>query len=129
MKNGDKFLIHFEVNKSVYEGFAKIFKDKNPLHIDKSFAQEHGFSSVVMHGNILGGFLSFFIGECLPFKDIMIISQNINYKNPVYLNDKLALKSEIIHYFESTGLFEFKYHFENQSGFKVANGKILIKRL
>lgn len=129
MQKGDEFSVSFKVSASVYEGFVNVFKDKNPLHTNLSFAQGHGFDSIVMHGNILGGFLSYFIGECLPVKDIIIISQEINYKKPVYFDDNLILKSVISDYFESVSIFEFKYHFENAKGLRVARGKISIKRL
>ena len=61
------------------------------MHVDLEFAQNYGYSSVVMHGNILNGFISYFIGEELPVKEIVILSQDIKFNNPVYLNDILQL--------------------------------------
>jgi 3-hydroxybutyryl-CoA dehydratase len=86
---GDKFKEKFVLNGDVYNGFISLFNDKNPLHTDEVFALDKGFKGKVMHGNILNGFLSRFIGECLPVKNVIIHSQEIQYKNPAYLNDDL----------------------------------------
>jgi len=123
---GDKFTEKFIVSPVVYEGFISIFKDKNPLHTDESFAMGHGFKGLVMHGNILNGFLSFFIGECLPGKNVIIHSQEIQYKNPVYLNDELLLTAEVTGIYESVGVVEFKFNFKNSDALMVAKGKIQI---
>lgn len=54
-----------------------------------------------MHGNILNGFLSYFIGECSSSKNVIIHFQEIHFKNAVYLNDELQFMSEIIVIYES----------------------------
>jgi 3-hydroxybutyryl-CoA dehydratase len=79
-----------------------------------------------MHGNILNGFLSYFVGECLPLKAVLIQTQEIKYLHPVYLNDHLTLHAEISDVFESVNTIEFKYYFENQDKKKVARGTIQI---
>lgn len=79
-----------------------------------------------MHGNILNGFLSYFIGECLPTKDVIIHTQEIQFKNAVYLNDTLKFKAEIIGVYESVNVIEFKYNFINKDRQIIAKGKIQI---
>ena len=126
MHKGDKYEIPFDVSPNIYNGFIEVFKDKNPLHTDAVFATEKGFKSVVMHGNILNGFLSYFIGECLPIKNVIIHSQQIDYKLPVYLNDHLTLQATIVDYSESVNVYEFNFYFCNGENKKVAKGKIQI---
>src|SRR5690349_15151584 len=88
-KQQDKFQQTFLVSEKIYEGFIELFGDKNPLHTNEAFAVEKGFKGRVMHGNILNGFLSYFIGECLPVKNVIIHSQEIKFSNAVYVNDEL----------------------------------------
>ena len=125
-KLGDTFEEEFTVKKETYEGFVNVFKDNNPLHTNQSFARNKGFDGVVMHGNILNGFLSFFIGEGRPTKDVIIHSQEIQFKNPVYLNDELRFNAQIIGVYESVNAIEFNYSFINKDGKIVAKGKIQI---
>jgi 3-hydroxybutyryl-CoA dehydratase len=127
LKKGDKFETNFIISESIYNGFISIFKDCNPLHTESLYAKEKGFETKVMHGNILGGFLSYFIGECLPAKNVIIHSQVMNFCNPVYLNDELILKANLEEIFESVNAYEFKYHFLKKSNLtKVAKGNIQI---
>lgn len=122
----DIFTESFKITDEVYHGFITIFKDQNPLHTDAQFATEKGFKSEVMHGNILNGFLSYFIGESLPTKNVIIHSQEIQYKNPVYLNDVLEFKATVIGFYESVNAVEFKFDFKNSDTKVVAKGKIQI---
>lgn len=126
MKVGDVFNHEFTVSEKVYKGFIEIFKDENPLHTDAAFAAAKGFPQVVMHGNILNGFLSYFIGELLPTKDVMIVSQQIDFKKPVYVGDSLNFTAKVNEVHDSVNLVEFKYDFVNSSKVKVAKGTITI---
>ena len=117
---------HFLVTESVYYHFQECSRDKNPLHTDESFAQKKGFRERVMYGNILNAFLSYFIGECLPTKNVIIHSQDVNYKKPVYLNDQLELEARIDGIYESVEAVEFSFKFINQDNQIVAKGHFQI---
>lgn len=122
----DSFEESFLVSKKTYEDFIKLSQDKNPLHTNNEFAMSKGFKEKVMHGNILNSFLSFFVGECLPVKDVIIHSQSIQFKNPVYLSEKLNFSATVSGVFESVNAVEFKYFFRNSKSKVVAKGKIQI---
>lgn len=124
-----KFQHQFRVDSTVYEGFKEIFQDKNALHTDEEFAIEKGFAGKVMHGNILNGFISYFIGELLPSEEVMILSQTINYKNPVYLNNILDFEAVVIEQSEAVKVDVIKFKFVNSTLKTVASGKIQIKEL
>ena len=125
-KTGDLFIEIFVVTDKTYSGFIQLFKDENPLHTNEQFAKEKGFIGKVMHGNILNGFISYFIGECLPTKNVIIHSQEIQYKIPIYLNDKLKLEAKVMGIYESVNAVELKYNFTNSASKTVAKGKVQI---
>lgn len=126
MNKGDVYVHEFTVSASVYEQFIDLFNDRNPLHTDECFAISKGFKSVVMHGNILNGFISYFVGELLPLKNVIIQTQEIKYSHPVYVNDILKFTAEISGIYESVRSIEFKFNFRNTNLEKVSKGKILI---
>ena len=124
---GDQLNIDFTVTPEVYNGFIEIFKDRNILHTDKEFAKGKNFSDVVMHGNILNGFVSYFIGECLPVKNVMILSQEIKFSKPVYLNDEIIMKTELTDIIDSVKVYQFKFTFHRKNDdLKLATGKVQI---
>ncbi len=125
-KEGDHYSEQFPVSDGVYIGFIDLFKDHNPLHTDEKYAFSKGFMGKVMHGNILNGFLSYFIGECLPLKNVIIHSQSIQYKKPVYLNDSLVFEAVVTGIFEAVNAVEFKFIFKNRKEEIIAKGKFQI---
>jgi 3-hydroxybutyryl-CoA dehydratase len=127
MKRGDLFVSTFVVDWKTYHGFIRVFNDTNPLHTDDHYAREKGFAEKVMHGNILNGFVSYFIGELLPLKNTIIHSQSIQYRNPVYLDDELLFEAKVEEVFDSVGAVELTYVFRNSKRNQVsAKGKIQI---
>jgi 3-hydroxybutyryl-CoA dehydratase len=122
----DTFTRSFAVTKALHAGFIELFGDKNPLHVDDAFATSKGFHGKVMHGNILGGFLSHFIGECLPTNEVIIHSQEIQYKNAVYVNEVLNFEAKVCGVYESVNAVEFKFFFRNGEGKVVSKGMFQI---
>ena len=119
----------FEVTPKVYQSFQICSGDMNPLHTDEVFARQKGFTSCVMYGNILNAFVSFFVGMMLPIKDVMIQAQDINYRKPVFLNDKIRMVATIDSVSEAVNVVIYKYKFYRITEPKdvlVANGHVQI---
>lgn len=125
-KLNEKFKHQFAVTQAIYENFQMCSNDFNPLHTDEKFARSKGFSEKVMYGNILNVFLSYFIGECLPTKDVIIHSQDILFKNPVFMNEKLDFEACVSGVYEAVNAIEFKYKFIKPDGKTAAKGLIQI---
>ena len=122
----DAFENTFVVTEKEYSKFLDLSNDHNPLHTDSDFAKSKGFEEKVMPGNILNAFISYFIGESLPSKNVIIHSQEIQYKNPVYLNDELKFSAHVSGVYTSVNAVEFKFNFKNLISKTVAKGKIQI---
>lgn len=130
MQKGDTFKREFLVTPKIYNGFIDLFEDKNPMHTQEAYAVAHGFEGVIMHGNILCGFLSYFVGECLPSKNVIIMAQTINFHKPFFQNEVLVFESTIKGVFANDSVYEFKFKFkkkETQS--LVSKGSIQVNLL
>ncbi|CAN5286815.1 MaoC family dehydratase [soil metagenome] len=125
MKENDHFQQEFTVSKKIYDLFIEAFEDRNPLHTETEFAKSKSFEGKVMHGAILVGFLSKFIGECLPVKNVIVQSYTIHFAKPVYMNRKLLFEAVVSGIYESVNSAEFKYTFKNETD-TVAKGKVNI---
>ena len=54
------------IDRASVETFAALTGDINPLHMDDGFAVGHGFERRVVHGALLGGYVSRLVGSsCL----------------------------------------------------------------
>lgn len=127
LKDFDREYSHvFVVTETVYKAFQQGTGDYNPLHCNEDFAKGKGFPQCVMYGNILNGFLSYFIGMMLPTQDVIIHSQDIAFKNPVFMNDELIFTAKVDDISEAVKAVIFKYTFRNNSGKVVAKGHIQI---
>ena len=53
------------------------------------------FVKKIVHGNILNCFISYFIGEIIPTKNVIIIEQKISFVKPFFINDIISLNSVV----------------------------------
>jgi len=119
----------YKVTPEVYYSFQRCSNDFNPLHTDKMYAEEKGFTGKVMYGNILNAFISHFVGMLLPSRDVIIQSQDINFHRPVYLNDEIQLEARIEQVSEAVNVIIYKLKFRREREGKaelVANGHVQI---
>lgn len=118
--------IPFVVTERVYRSFQECSNDLNPLHVNDGYSKSHGFRECVMYGNILNAFISYAIGMELPTQDVILLTQSIQYKKPVYLNDSLIMELRTESFSEAGKSVNFKYKFSNNTNNIVAKGDIMI---
>jgi 3-hydroxybutyryl-CoA dehydratase len=111
---------HYVINEAVYESFLCAFGDVSPLHVDESFATGLGFSGRVMHGSILNGFVSHFVGMCLPGRRGMLQSVVMEYKAPCYLGDQIVIQAVILQKVESLRIILMQLTLQNLTQEKMA---------
>ena len=118
----------WKVSRKLCFEFSNLSDDHNPMHTDRDFAMSYGFKDTIVHGNILQLFLSYFVGEMLPKKNVVIISQKIKYLKPIYVNQNITLKSKLENLNWTMGLLEFRIIF-NAGRARIAVGKLDVKIL
>jgi acyl dehydratase len=133
LEEGSRSISHtYKVTPDVYYSFQRCSNDYNPLHTDALFAKSKGFDKPVMYGNILNAFLSHFVGMLLPTREVMILSQNILFQNPLFLNDEITFESKIDKFSPTVNFIDYKFKFcriKNDKKVLIANGHIQIKML
>ncbi len=94
----------YVITHEVYEHFLAAFRDVSPLHVDDAFARELGFPGKVMHGSILNGFISHFVGVHLPGRRALLHSAAVEYRAPSFLGDRLVIEATVAQKVESLRL-------------------------
>lgn len=127
IKENAEYSRSYTIDAAVYNTFLLVFKDQSPIHVDESYARTAGFSGRVMHGAILNGFLSHFVGMYFPGQRSLILSVSMNYNLPSYLGDKLTLKARVRQKVETAQVVVLEVKFVNQLSEKVvASGKVQV---
>ena len=90
------------ITESMVNDFAKISGDFSPIHMDEKYAKSTTFQKRVVHGMLLAIFLSRIDGMYLPGKHALYFSQNLEFRNPCFIGDKIEISSVVISKSEST---------------------------
>lgn len=122
----------YRITRDIYNLFQKCSQDMNPLHTNEEYAKSKGFTNCVMYGNILNAFVSHFVGMAMPSPDVMIQTQDIQFRKPVYLEDNITIQSSHEDVSESVEIIKFKLKFYRTTESKkelVASGHVQIGML
>ena len=79
-----------------------------------------------MHGAILNGFISHFIGCVFPGNNSMILSLDIKYHKPFYLNEMLELRMEVIQKVVSLKVIVLSFEFISNMKISKSTGKLQV---
>ena len=85
----------YVITPGVYEHFLAAFNDHSPVHVDENFAKARGFTGKVMHGGILNGFISHFVGMYFPGKLSLLLSADLRFSNPSHLGDTIRVAAVV----------------------------------
>ena len=69
------------------ELFAEVSTDRNPVHLDESYAQDTIFEGRIAHGMLTAGLISAVIGEQLPGHGTVYLGQSLKFLAPVRPGD------------------------------------------
>lgn len=86
---------HVITDKKIKQ-FADISGDFNPIHLDAEFAEKTRFGKRIAHGMLVSSFISALFAMKLPGQGCIYLSQNLSFKNPVYINDTVVAMVEVI---------------------------------
>jgi len=81
----------YVITDEVYDNFLAAFHDHSPIHVDEGYAKKLGFQGRVMHGTILNGFISHFVGMYFPGRLSLLMAVDARFSNPSYLGDTIRI--------------------------------------
>ena len=87
----------YAISAEVYEHFLAAYRDTNPLHTEDEYARRHGFPERVVHGTILNGFISHFIGVHFPGDGWLLHAVSTQFKTPCHLGDEILIEATVAH--------------------------------
>lgn len=119
---------NYVISNRVYDAFMTAFDDRSPIHVDDGHARAKGFEGTVMHGGILSGFVSHFVGMRFPGANSLLLSTDLRFLKPSYLGDELRLEARVTHKLESEHVIMIEIAFHNSTRtWLAARGRVQIK--
>ena len=115
-----------KIDISMMDKFLDISDDTNPLHIDENYAKKQGFANRVVYGLLTSSFYSTLVGVYLPGKYCILQGIDIQFSNPVYIDDMLNISGKVIYINEAYKQIEIKAVITNQDNKKVSKATIKV---
>lgn len=69
------------------KAFSGISGDRNPIHLDEQYAEKSRYKKRIAHGLMTASYFSALFGTKIPGEGCVYVSQSLNFKRPVYIND------------------------------------------
>ena len=125
---GMKVQHDYVISPAVYGNFLAAFQDHSPVHVDEAYARQSGFGGKVMHGAILNGFLSHFVGMIFPGKPALLLAVDLRFVQPSLLGDALQLEAVVSQKLDSQNVIVLDVTFKNLTQNNIAaRGRAQVK--
>ena len=76
--------------------YAALSGDYNPVHLDRDYAAGTIFKERIAHGILSAGYISALFGMQLPGPGAIYISQTLNFKGPVKIDDHVVTTVKLV---------------------------------
>jgi 3-hydroxybutyryl-CoA dehydratase len=86
------------------ERYAFISGDYNPLHVNKDFAEKSQFGEQIVQGNLIIGWLTGMIATNFPGPGALLVSQEMRFRSPVFINSDIELRLTLYKHIERAGI-------------------------
>ena len=125
LRIGDKASFTKVIRSDDIFTYAEVSGDDNPVHINEDYAKKSIFGERIAHGYHVGSFISAVIGKHLPGNGSIYLSQNMQFKAPVKVNDEITATVEIFDFPKENRVL-LKTVCTNQDGEEVIIGEALV---
>lgn len=96
LKVGQEASMSRVVTEADIVAYAALSGDYNPVHLDPDYAAKTPFKARIAHGILSAGYISALFGMKLPGPGSIYISQTLNFKGPVKIDDRVESKVTLV---------------------------------
>ena len=125
LRIGDKASFTKKISSEDVFNFAGVSGDNNLVHVDDDYAKMSIFGERIAHGYHVGSFISAVIGKYLPGNGSIYLSQSMQFKAPVMVNDEITAMVEVIDFPKDKRVL-LKTVCTNQHGTVVISGEAMV---
>ena len=107
--------------------FAELSLDKNPIHLDETYARQSLFGKRIVHGFFVGSLISAVFGTVLPGEGAIYLHQEMNFRKPVYHGEEIKATVTVTNIKKEKSILYFDTKCENERGEIVIDGNAVLK--
>lgn len=107
MKVGDAAELQKRFSEKDVQLFSTLSEDRNPIHLDESYASSTRFGRRIVHGMLTSSLFSAILGTKLPGKGSIYMSQNLSFKAPIFLDELVTARYVLLY---ATASYSFSIH-------------------
>jgi 3-hydroxybutyryl-CoA dehydratase len=123
MRVSKKFLI----TEQIVEDFAKVSQDFNPIHMNDEYAKKSNFKGRIVHGMLLGGYISNIIANDYPGEGSIYLNQTMSFLNPCYIGDEVEVIVELIEQVKSK--YRLSTVVKNNNDIYITGEALILKKI
>jgi 3-hydroxybutyryl-CoA dehydratase len=95
---GKLFTSDFLFSEELIKQYGKLINDLHPLHMDSEHAANLGYDRNIAHGLLISSICSSFLATDIFDLNILVLSQNFQYRKPIYANETVSIYAKVNSY-------------------------------
>ncbi len=95
LKEGDIISDAVTITEHHISTGAGIFKDFNPIHVNREFAKKTRFKLPIAHGCLTAGVMCGVLGNHLSSKAVALVQIDFRFRAPVHAGDTITTEWEV----------------------------------
>ena len=109
------------------KAFAELSLDKNPIHLDETYAEQSRFGNRIVQGFFVGSLISAVFGTVLPGEGAIYLHQEMNFRKPVFHGEEITATVIVTNIKKEKSILYFDTKCENGRGEVVIDGNAVLK--
>ncbi len=106
--------------------YADVVGDHNPIHENGIYAKQTIFQNRIVHGMLLGGYISKILGTDFPGEGSIYLKQEITFLKPVYIGEYITIRVEALEKNISKNRVVLSTQCFNNKGIKCVDGRAIV---
>ncbi len=105
---GNIYEFERKINRNDVLSFAHLTGDQNPLHVNPEFGKKSQFGQNLVHGLLAASLFSRLIGMYCPGQNSLYLSQTLQFKGPIFIEDLVTVRATVTHKSDSIKVIDIK---------------------
>ena len=123
---GQTYRESFVITAEMIESFAHVTRENNPIHLDEDYAKGTIFGTRVAQGMLQAGLLSGVLGTHFPGVGTIYLSQTLKFLRPVFIDDEVTLRLEVLELISEKNRVRLKTSFTNRNDETIITGEAVV---